>query len=97
MTNLKDFINNWNINIKEKSATHKSGLKFAYISNSIDGNSKIEMSQFSKWVKFCKLQGIGGQDIYMLQQKLHSEFVQIYNNVITVSNLKVLKYSDNSK
>ena len=35
---LNDFIDNWQVNIREKSAVHKSGLKIEYDSTNEDGS-----------------------------------------------------------
>ena len=94
---LKDFIDDWQISIKEKSATHKSGLKLKYVSQSIDGNEKIEVSDFDKMIDFCKSQGIRGSDIFALQKKIHKEFIQIYQQTMNVSNIKNFNNQEYSK
>ena len=96
---LEEFIDNWQVNVREKSAVHKSGLKFKYIANtgSIDGNEKIEMSGVDKWINTCKSQGLQGNEIFNLQKKLHTEFVQIYQSTMDLNRFKNYSQTDYSR
>ncbi len=92
---LKDFIDDWQVNVKEKSATHKSGLQFKYIAEGPDGNAKIEMSEFNKWIDFCKLHGMQHEEIFAMQKILHNEFVQIHQQILDRQNISILKSREN--
>ena len=53
MEELKDFIDDWNIDIKNKSAIHKSGLKIAYDATNEDGSLRLAYTGMMKWQKLA--------------------------------------------
>jgi hypothetical protein len=79
---LKDFIDNWQVNALAESAEHISGLKFRHISKGIDGQEKIEVSNLPQWARDFINKGNTIEQCEQMQAQLHEEFVDIYKQVI---------------
>lgn len=84
MTELKDFIDNWQINIREKSATHKSGLKIGYDSTNEDGTLRLAYSGMSTFYKNTFAETKSVEAIEKRQVELTQEFIEIFKAKMTV-------------
>lgn len=93
---LKDFIDNWQIDVKNKSAEHKSGLKVAYDSTNEDGSIRVATSGMSTFLKntYAELQDDGAVD--KRYKELTEEFVQIYKAQMTSSDRQIMPVMQNS-
>lgn len=80
---LKDFIDNWQINIREKSAQHKSGLKIGYDSTNEDGTLRLAYSGMSTFLKntFAETKSI--EAVEQRRAELTNEFVEIFKAKMT--------------
>ena len=78
MTELEKFIDNWQINIREKSATHKSGLRIGYDSTNEDGTIRLAYSGMSTFFKntFAETKSI--EAIEKRKAELTQEFIEIF-------------------
>ena len=79
---IKDFIDNWRVDVSTESAIHVSGLRFRHVKNGIDGREKIEISNLPQWVQSFMAKGNTIKQCEQMQTQLHKEFVEIYNQVI---------------
>lgn len=80
MAELKDFIDDWNIDIKNKSATHKSGLKIAYDATNEDGSLRLAYTGMMKWQKLAYSVTHDIKKIDEMREALSKQFVEIYKN-----------------
>lgn len=80
MAELKDFINDWQIDIKNKSATHKSGLKIAYEAKNEDGSLRLAYTGMMKWLKLAYSVTHDTKKIDEMREALSKQFVEIYKN-----------------
>lgn len=80
---LKDFIDNWQINVREKSAQHKSGLKIAYDSVNEDGTLRLAYSGMSTFLKNTYAETKSVEEVDKRQAELTQEFVEIYKAKMT--------------
>lgn len=80
MAELKDFINDWQIDIKHKSATHKSGLKIAYEAKNEDGSLRLAYTGMMKWLKLAYSVTHDTKKIEEMRESLSKQFVEIYKN-----------------
>lgn len=76
--NLDEFINDWQVDVKNKSAIHKSGLKVAYDADNEDGSIRVATSGMSTFLKqtYAEL-----HDVAAVNKKYHElteEFAEIY-------------------
>lgn len=80
---LKDFINDWEISIKEKSAQHKSGLKIWYDSTNEDGSIRLAYSGMSTFLKntFAETKSVEATE--KRRAELTQEFVEIFKAKMT--------------
>ena len=80
---LKDFINNWQVNVREKSAVHKSGLKIGYDSTNEDGTLRLAYSGMSTFIKntFSETQSI--EAVELRRKELTNEFMEIFKYRMT--------------
>lgn len=79
---LKDFVDDWIINSKEASATHKDGLKFKFSARSIETGKNLEISNLPKWYPAQKAQGMSSDMVDKKLEELRAEFVEIYKKII---------------
>lgn len=83
MAKLKDFIDDWQIDTKNKSATHKSGIEFKYIQNGYEGKQQVEILNLPKWFSIEIEKGKGIEDCKNLLNEMNAQFTEIYQKVIT--------------
>ncbi len=83
MAELKDFIDDWKIDAKNKSATHKSGLDFKYVQNGYGGKQQVEISNLPKWFSSEIKKGNKMEDCEKLLDEMNAQFTEIYQKVIT--------------
>lgn len=76
--NLDEFINDWQIDLKNKSAQHKSGLKVAYDADNEDGSIRVATSGMSTFLKqtYAQLQDVAA--VNKRYQELTEQFAEIY-------------------
>lgn len=79
---IKDFIDNWQINVSNESAIHISGLGFRHIAKGVDGREKIEISNWPQWARSFIDKGNTIEQSEKMQNRLYNEFVDIYKQVI---------------
>ncbi len=75
---LNDFIDNWQVNIREKSAVHKSGLKIEYDSTNEDGSLRLAYSGMSTFLKNTFAEHKSVEVIEKRREELTQEFVEIF-------------------
>jgi hypothetical protein len=75
---LEDFIQDWQINIKDKSATHNTGLKMRYLMDNEDGTLRIELDKLVTWEREQLKNDSNGTAIVKLRDSLVGEFARIY-------------------
>lgn len=83
MENLKNFIDNWQINIREKSAVHKSGLKIGYDSTNEDGSLRLVYSGMSTFMKSTFAETKSIEAVEKKRADLTQEFVEIFKAKMT--------------
>ena len=93
MEELKDFIDDWNIDIKNKSAIHKSGIEFKYIQNGYEGKQQVEISNLPKWFSTEIEKGKEIEDCKNLLNEMNAQFIEIYQKVIALPhNTQTIKF-----
>lgn len=75
---IEDFIQNWNIDLKNKSATHKSGLKINYLMDNGDGSIRLEFDNLIEWEKEQLKSAQNREAIQNTEKKLIKQFYVIY-------------------
>ncbi len=80
---LKDFIDNWQINIREKSAQHKSGLKIGYDSTNEDGSLRLAYSGMTTFLKNTFAETNSVEAVEKRRAELTQEFVEIFKAKMT--------------
>lgn len=80
---LKDFIDNWQINIREKSAQHKSGLKIGYDSTNEDGSLRLAYSGMTTFLKNTFAETNSVEAVEKRRTELTQEFVEIFKAKMT--------------
>ncbi len=87
---LKDFIDNWQVNVNEKSAIHKSGLKIKYDKTNEDGSLRLAYSGMSTFLKntFAETQNV--EAVKQRQTELTQEFVEIFKQKMSPEFSKTL-------
>ena len=80
---LKDFIDNWQINIREKSAQHKSGLKIGYDSTNDDGSLRLAYSGMTTFLKNTFAETNSVEAVEKRRAELTQEFVEIFKAKMT--------------
>ena len=80
---LKDFIDDWQISIREKSATHKSGLKISYDSTNEDGTLRLAYSGMSTFMKNTFAETKSVDAVEKRRAELTSEFLEIFKAKMT--------------
>lgn len=83
MAELKDFINDWKIDLKNKSASHKSGLKIGYDSTNEDGTLRLAYSGMSTFMKNTYAETKSTEAIEKRRMELTQEFVEIFKTQMT--------------
>ena len=80
---IEEFINDWQINVREKSAQHKSGLKIGYESTNDDGTLRLAYSGMSTFLKntFAETKSI--EAVEQRRAELTNEFVEIFKAKMT--------------
>lgn len=78
MAELKDFIDDWNTDIKNKSATHKSGLKIGYAYMNEDGTYHFEYKGMSTFTKNILSETKNVESIEQRRKELVQEFIEIF-------------------
>ena len=81
---LKDFIDNWQINVREKSAQHKSGLKIGYDSTNEDGTLRMAYSGMTTFLKNTFAETNSVEAVEKKRAELTQEFVEIFKEKMTV-------------
>jgi len=80
---LTDFIDNWQINVREKSAQHKSGLKIEYDSMNEDGTLRLAYSGMSTFLKNTFAETKSVEAVEKRRAELTNEFVEIFKAKMT--------------
>ena len=80
---LNDFIDNWQVNIREKSAQHKSGLKIGYDSVNEDGSLRLAYSGMSTFLKNTFAETKSMEAVEKRRAELTQEFVEIFKAKMT--------------
>lgn len=78
MAELKDFIDDWQIDSKNKSATHKSGLTIAYDATNEDGSLRLAYTGMMKWLKLAYGITHDTKKIDEMRETLSKQFIEIY-------------------
>ena len=75
---LKDFISDWQIDLNEKSAVHKSGLKIGYDSTNPDGSLRLAYSGMTSFMKntYAELKDVAA--VEKRRDDLAREFEEIF-------------------
>lgn len=75
---LENFIDNWQVDIRTKSAVHKSGLKIGYDSTNEDGSLRLAYSGMSTFLKntFAETKSVEATE--KRRAELTQEFVEIF-------------------
>lgn len=79
---IKDFIDDWKIDVKNESAMHFSGLGFRHVKKGCDGRENIEISGWVQWAIDYKDKGYTIEQRKKMQNQLYYEFVAIYKQFI---------------
>ena len=80
---LNDFINDWQINIREKSAQHKSGLKISYDSTNDDGSLHLAYSGMSTFLRNTFAETKSVEMVEKRRFELTNEFLEIFKAKMT--------------
>lgn len=80
---LKDFIDDWQVNVKEKSATHKSGLQIGYDATNEDGSLSLAYSGMTTFLKNTYAELQSAEAVEKRRAELTEEFVAIFNAKMT--------------
>ena len=80
---LKDFIDNWQLNVREKSAVHNSGLKIGYDSTNEDGTLRLAYSGMSTFLKNTYAETKSIEAVEKRRAELTQEFVEIFKAKMT--------------
>ena len=86
---LKDFIDNWQINVREKSAQHKSGLKIGYDSTNEDGSLRLSYSRMSTFIKNVLAESPSVEMVEKRRAELTREFLEIFKAKMTTEYIKL--------
>lgn len=81
-----DFIKDWQVNKKDESAIHQSGIGFKYISNGEDGQVTFEILNMPQWFQKEISEGQSFSECKKKLAELRNQFVTIYKETIVSSN-----------
>ncbi|MDO4162712.1 MAG: hypothetical protein Q4D80_06915 [Pseudomonadota bacterium] len=84
MSELKDFIDDWKIDLKNKSATHKSGLTIAYEARNDDGSLRLAYTGMMSWLKLAYSVTHDTKKIDEMRENLSNQFVEIYKQKMQI-------------
>ncbi len=76
--NLGDFIHDWQIDIKNKAARHKSGLTMRHLMDNEDGTFRIEFLNLLQWEDAQLAQKKDRETIRQTTETLFNQFGLIY-------------------
>lgn len=88
---LKEFIENWEINVQNKSARHKSGIGFNFEYENEDGSLRVEIEDLMPWERKMYEKY---HDFDLVDKELGSlrnEFTQIYKEKMAGKTQSVLQ------
>lgn len=82
---LNEFIKDWEIDLKNKSATHHSGLRIAYDATNEDGSLRLAYSGMMSWNKtaYAALKDV--EKVELLRTELTNQFIEIYKQRMNVN------------
>ena len=79
---MKDFIDNWEVNVINQSATHSSGLEIFVFEVASDGSVVLGYNHYQEWIRKYQKNGINPEIINAELQKLQKQFLEIYKNLM---------------
>lgn len=80
---IEDFIENWDIDIANKSARHKSGIGFNFEYENTDGSLHVEVEDLVPWEQEMFKNNRDSKDVDAELSSLRQEFSKIYKERIT--------------
>lgn len=75
---LENFIEDWKVDLKHKSAVHLTGLNIAYVMDNDDGTIKMEFENLVEWQSKQLKEGFDSLEVMKLQSSLVREFAVVY-------------------
>lgn len=80
---VEDFIENWDIDVKNKSARHKSGIGFNFEYENEDGSLYVEIEDLISWQQKMLTSGQDPKSMDSELSTLRQEFSSIYKEKMT--------------
>lgn len=80
---LNEFIENWEINVQNKSARHKSGISFNFEYENEDGSLRVEIEDLMPWEQKMYEKYHDFEKVDKELGCLRNEFAQIYKEKMT--------------
>ncbi len=84
--NVDDFIQDWQIDIKNKAARHKSGLTMRHLMDNENGTFKIEFANLIEWEDAQLALRKDADTIRRLESELINQFGTLYLEKIKPEN-----------
>ncbi len=82
---LKEFINDWEINKRDFLAIHFSGVGFKYIQNGEDGTPRLEILNMQKWFQKEISAGKSLQECNKHLSQLRNQFITLHKEFMLSS------------
>ena len=86
---LKEFINDWQVNSAKNEAVHNTGLSFKYSKRGINEDESVEISNLPKWYPAQKSLGLSNDKVDEKIETLQEEFKVIYEKIIVPERAKI--------
>ena len=86
---LKEFINDWQVNSAKNEAVHNTGLGFKCNNRGIKGDNDVEIGNLPKWYPAQKALGLSNSQIDEKLENLQEEFAVIYEKIIVPERAKI--------
>lgn len=94
---LKDFINDWKLDLPNKMATHNTGLTIGYDSTNEDGSLRLSYTGVMSFNKLAYSQLGSGEKVELLRNELTRQFVEIYKQKMEGRNFLIRQMISNTR
>ena len=90
LNDINSYIDNWEVNIPDESATHNTGIGFKYIPKGEEDKPKLEILNMPQWFQFQMAIGNSFESCNTRLRELKNQFVVIHQNIIEPSDNSLL-------
>ena len=90
LNDINSYIDNWEVNTSDESATHNTGIGFKYIPKGEEDKPKLEVLNMPQWFQSQMAIGNSFENCNTRLRELKNQFVVIYQNIIASSDNSLL-------